>query len=88
MMRAPPEIQIHGGSIQEFQEFNLMTKKRAHHGHGWTPSDLKKLKSLVAKGTPRADIAQVLGRTVSAVYQRIVTEQMSPRRRRAKRRGR
>ena len=63
-----------------------MTKKRAHHGHGWTPSDLKKLKSLVAKGTPRADIAQVLGRTVSAVYQRIVTEQMSPRRR-VKRRG-
>ena len=65
-----------------------MNKKRAHHGHGWTPSDLKKLKSLVAKGTPRAHIAQVLGRTVSAVYQRIVTEQMSPRRRRARRRGR
>jgi hypothetical protein len=65
-----------------------MTKKRAHHGHGWTPSDLKKLKSLVAKGTPRADIARVLGRTVSAVYQRIVTEHMSPRRRRVKRRGR
>jgi hypothetical protein len=66
-----------------------MTKKRAHHGHGWTPSDLKKLKSLVARGTARAEIAQTLGRTVSAVYQRIVTERMSPRRRRAtKRRAR
>jgi hypothetical protein len=65
-----------------------MNKKRAHHGHGWTPSDLKKLKSLVAKGTPRAEIAKVLGRTVSAVYQRIVTERLSPRRRRPKRRGR
>jgi hypothetical protein len=65
-----------------------MTNKRAHHGHGWTPSDLKKLKSLVAKGTARAAIAKALGRTVSAVYQRIVTEHMSPRRRRSKRRGR
>ena len=65
-----------------------MTKKRAHHGHGWTPSDLKKLKSLVAKGTARAEISKVLGRTVSAVYQRIVTEHLSPRRKRAKRRGR
>jgi hypothetical protein len=57
-----------------------MTKKRAHHGHGWTPSDLRKLKSLVARETPRAEIAKTLGRTVSAVYQRIVTEQLSPRR--------
>jgi hypothetical protein len=65
-----------------------MTKKRAHHGHGWTPSDLKKLKSLVARGTARAEISRALGRTVSAVYQRIVTERLSPRRRRAKRRGR
>jgi hypothetical protein len=65
-----------------------MNKKRAHHGHGWTPSDLKKLKSMVAKGTPRAEVAKVLGRTVSAVYQRIVTERLSPRRRKAKRRGR
>ena len=65
-----------------------MTKKRAHHGHGWTPSDLKKLKSLVARGTARAEISKVLGRTVSAVYQRIVTEHLSPRRRRAKRRSR
>jgi len=65
-----------------------MNKKRVHHGHGWTLSDLKKLKSLVAKATPRADIARVLGRTVSAVYQRIVTERLSPRRRKAKRRGR
>jgi len=65
-----------------------MTKKRAHHGHGWTPSDLKKLKLLVARGTARAEISKVLGRTVSAVYQRIVTEHLSPRRRRAKRRGR
>lgn len=65
-----------------------MTKKRAHHGHGWTPSDLKKLKSLVARGTARAEISKVLGRTVSAVYQRIVTEHLSPRRRRGKRRGR
>jgi len=66
-----------------------MTKKRAHHGHGWTPSDLKKLVSLVNKGMPRAEIAKVLGRTVSAVYQRIVTEQLSPRRRRTtKRRAR
>ena len=65
-----------------------MNKKRAHHGHGWTLSDLKKLKTLVAKGTPRAEIARLLGRTVSAVYQRIVTERLSPRRRRAKRRGR
>jgi hypothetical protein len=65
-----------------------MTKKRAHHGHGWTPSDLKKLKSLVARGTARAEISKVLGRTVSAVYQRIVTEHLSPRRRRAKRRAR
>ncbi len=56
-----------------------MTKKRAHHGHGWTPSDLRKLKSLVARETPRAEIAKTLGRTVSAVYQRIVTEQLSPR---------
>jgi hypothetical protein len=64
-----------------------MTKKRAHHGHGWTPSDLKKLKSLVGRGTARAEISKVLGRTVSAVYQRIVTERLSPRRRRAKRRG-
>ena len=65
-----------------------MTKKRAHHGHGWTPSDLKKLKSLVARGTARAEISKVLGRTVSAVYQRIVTQHLSPRRRRGKRRGR
>ncbi len=66
-----------------------MTKNRAHHGHGWTPSDLKKLKSLVARSMPRAEIAKVLGRTVSAVYQRIVTEELSPRRRRApKRRSR
>ena len=65
-----------------------MNNKRAHHGHGWTRSDLKKLKALVAKGTARAGIARVLGRTVSAVYQRIVTERLSPRRRRAKRRGR
>jgi len=65
-----------------------MTNKRAHHGHGWTPSDLKKLKSLVARGAARADIARTLGRTVSAVYQRIVTEHMSPRRRRTRRRGR
>ena len=65
-----------------------MTKKRAHHGHGWTPSDLKKLKSLVARGTARAEISKVLGRTVSAVYQRIVTEHLSPRRRRVKRRSR
>jgi hypothetical protein len=65
-----------------------MTKKRAHHGHGWTPSDLKKLRTLVARGTARADISKVLGRTVSAVYQRIVTERLSPRRRRTKRRGR
>jgi len=55
-----------------------MTKKRAHHGHGWTPSDLKKLRSLVARETPRAEIAKALGRTVAAVYQRIVTEQLSP----------
>lgn len=66
-----------------------MNRKRAHHGHGWTPSDLKKLKSLVARAAPRADIAKVLGRTVSAVYQRIVSERLSPRRRRAgRRRGR
>ena len=65
-----------------------MTKKRAHHGHGWTPSDLKKLKSLVGRGMPRGEIAKTLGRTVSAVYQRIVTERLSPRRRRAKRRAR
>ncbi len=65
-----------------------MTKKRAHHGHGWTPSDLKRLRSLVAKGMPRADISKILGRTVSAVYQRIVTERLSPRRRRGKRRAR
>ncbi len=56
-----------------------MTRKRAHHGHGWTPSDLRKLKSLVARETPRAQIARALGRTVSAVYQRIVTEQLSVR---------
>ena len=65
-----------------------MNKKRAHHGHGWTLSDLKKLKSLVAKSTARAEIARTLGRTVSAVYQRIVTERLSPRRRKAKRRSR
>lgn len=65
-----------------------MPKKRAHHGHGWTPSDLKKLKSLVARGTARAEISKVLGRTVSAVYQRIVTEHLSPRRRRGKRKAR
>ena len=66
-----------------------MNRKRAHHGHGWTPSDLKKLKSLVARAAPRADIAKVLGRTVSAVYQRIVSERLSPRRRRGgKKRGR
>jgi hypothetical protein len=56
-----------------------MTRKRAHHGHGWTPSDLRKLKTLVARDMPRAEIARTLGRTVSAVYQRIVTEQLSPR---------
>jgi hypothetical protein len=56
-----------------------MTRKRAHHGHGWTPSDLRKLRTLVARGTPRAEIARTLGRTVAAVYQRIVTEQLSPR---------
>jgi hypothetical protein len=65
-----------------------MTRKRAHHGHGWTPSDLKKLKSMVAKETPRADIAAALGRTVSSVYQRIVTEGLSPRRAPAKRTSR
>ena len=56
-----------------------MTRKRAHHGHGWTPSDLRKLKTLVGRDMPRAEIARTLGRTVSAVYQRIVTEQLSPR---------
>ena len=62
-----------------------MNRKRAHHGHGWTASDLKKLKSLVARGTARGEIAKVLGRTVSAVYQRIVSERLSPRRRKASR---
>jgi hypothetical protein len=64
-----------------------MTKKRAHHGHGWTPSDLRKLKSLVAREMPRAEIAKTLGRTVAAVYQRIVTEQLSPRETRPGRRS-
>jgi hypothetical protein len=57
----------------------VMTRKRAHHGSGWTSSDLRKLKALVDRGTPRAEIASVLGRSVSAVYQRIVTERLSPR---------
>lgn len=56
-----------------------MTRKRAHHGSGWTLSDVRKLKTLVERGTPRAQIATVLGRSVSAVYQRIVTERLSPR---------
>ncbi|MEI8299297.1 MAG: hypothetical protein WCH32_14890 [Pseudomonadota bacterium] len=64
-----------------------MTRKRAHHGHGWTPSDLRKLKLLVAREMPRAEIAKTLGRTVSAVYQRIVTEQLSPRENRPSRRN-
>jgi hypothetical protein len=64
-----------------------MTKKRAHHGHGWTPSDIRKLRSLVAREMPRAEIAKTLGRTVSAVYQRIVTEQLSPRETRPGRRS-
>jgi hypothetical protein len=37
------------------------------------------LKALVERGTPRAEIATTLGRSVSAVYQRIVTERLSPR---------
>jgi hypothetical protein len=57
----------------------MKTKRRAHHGSGWTSSDLRKLKTLVDRGTPRAEIATVLGRSVSAVYQRIVTEKLSPR---------
>ena len=64
-----------------------MTKKRAHHGHGWTPSDLKKLRTLVARDVPRAQIASTLGRTISAVYQRIVTEELSPRERGATKRA-
>jgi hypothetical protein len=40
---------------------------------------LRKLRTLVARGAPRAEIAGVLGRSVSAVYQRIVTERLSPR---------
>jgi len=56
-----------------------MAKKRAHHGSGWTASDRRKLKVLVERGAPRAQIAHALGRSVSAVYQRIVTERLSPR---------
>jgi hypothetical protein len=61
-----------------------MKKKRAYHGHGWTVSDLRKLRLLVARGVPRLGIAKALGRTVSAVYQRIVTDKLSPRHARAK----
>jgi hypothetical protein len=64
-----------------------MTRNRAHHGHGWTPSDLRKLRTLVARDTPRAEIARALGRTVSAVYQRIVTEKLSSREGAARRRA-
>ena len=61
-----------------------MNKKRAHHGHGWTVSDLRKLRLLVARDVPRLEIAKALGRTVSAVYQRIGTDKLSPRRAPAK----
>ena len=61
-----------------------MNKKRAHHGHGWTVSDLRKLRLLVARDVPRLEIAKALGRTVSAVYHRIVTDKLSPRRAPAK----
>ena len=57
----------------------MKTKRHAYHGSGWTSSDLRKLKSLVERGTPRAEIALALGRSVSAVYQRIVTEKLSSR---------
>lgn len=56
-----------------------MPPKNAHHGAGWTASDLRRLRSLVSRGTPRAQIAATLGRSVAAVYQRIVTERLSPR---------
>jgi len=70
----PPRKRVGTGGLSV-----VMTRKRAHHGSGWTLSDLRKLKAYVERGTPRAEIATALGRSVSAVYQRIVTERLSPR---------
>ena len=57
-----------------------MARKRAHHGAAWSVTDGRRLVSLHGRGISGARIAQTLGRTRAAIYQRLTIEKAKRKR--------
>ena len=57
-----------------------MARKRAHHGSEWSATDDRRLLRLHGRGIPAATIAQTLGRTRAAIYQRLTSQKAKRKR--------